>query len=449
MWEILRVLLSRGVIVGEGLWKGIGGGRKQLKIWQDFAVSCGLEVVETFAFFGVELKARTGPLEVRIETSRNERRSNQIAVVIPGSPDFSTVRLLHQSQLPAREIEIGDQPFDDMFLIQGPVPLVLALLDAETRRLLISVNLKSPLEMSHGGLRVDLADEKIPSLLPLLLDIGQRFAQPIDIPQRLAENALRDPKAGVRLQNLLLLIREHPEDPRTAEVLRTACSDSSPEIRLRAAKESGAEGRGILLEVAESLSDDSLCAEAVSALGQELPFERVQAILDRARQARRIQTARACLEVLGRNGAVTAVSVLAKVMAQEKDELAADAAQALGETGNPAAEPWLIPALQREEKDLRVAAANALGRVGSAVAVLPLKELAEGFWLDHDLRRATRQAIAEIQSRLQGASPGQLSLAGAEAGQLSLAQAEAGQLSLSTDSTGQLSLGDEGTPKDA
>ena len=130
-------------------------------------------------------------------------------------------------------------------------------------------------------------------------------------------------------------------------------------------------------------------------------------------------------------------------------ELAADAAQALGETGSPAAEPSLIPALQREEDGLRVAAANALGRVGSAAAVLPLKEAAERSWLDRDLRRATRQAIAEIQSRLQGASPGQLSLAGAEAGQLSLAQADAGQLSLSTDSAGQLSLGDEGTPKDA
>lgn len=91
-----------------------------------------------------------------------------------------------------------------------------------------------------------------------------------------------------------------------------------------------------------------------------------------------------------------------------------------------------------------VAAADALGRIGSVGAVLPLKEAAESSWFDRDFRRAARQAVAEIQSRLQGALPGQLSLAGTEAGQLSLAQAETGQLSLAKDPAGQLSLGDDG-----
>jgi hypothetical protein len=110
--------------------------------------------------------------------------------------------------------------------------------------------------------------------------------------------------------------------------------------------------------------------------------------------------------------------------------LATAAALALGTAGNAAAEPALIPALQREQEDLLIAAANALARVGSVAAVLPLKEAAERFPRNPELQRATRQAIAEIQSRLPGASPGQLSLAGTEAGQLSLAQDEAGQLSL-------------------
>ncbi len=85
-----------------------------------------------------------------------------------------------------------------------------------------------------------------------------------------------------------------------------------------------------------------------------------------------------------------------------------------------------------------------LGKRFAAPAVLPLKEAHErSSWLNIDFRQATRQAIAEIQSRIQGASPGQLSLAGAEAGQLSLAQTEAGQLSLTEDPAGQLSLGDD------
>jgi HEAT repeat protein len=86
-----------------------------------------------------------------------------------------------------------------------------------------------------------------------------------------------------------------------------------------------------------------------------------------------------------------------------------------------------------------VAAAEALGRSGTVAAVLPLKraaELSKGI----ELRRAARQAVAEIQSRLPGASPGQLSLSSSEAGRLSLAQAEAGQLSFPTGEQGQLSL---------
>ncbi|HEX3526943.1 MAG TPA: hypothetical protein VH988_07735 [Thermoanaerobaculia bacterium] len=74
--------------------------------------------------------------------------------------------------------------------------------------------------------------------------------------------------------------------------------------------------------------------------------------------------------------------------------------------------------------------------------MLPLKELAERSSRDPELFKATRQAIAEIQSRLPGATPGQLSLAGAEAGQLSLAQAEVGRLSLATEPAGELSLSD-------
>lgn len=442
MWEAVVGIL----IVGGSLWLGLQGSRSLRpripQAWQDAAASCGLQVVEASSGWTPQLKARAGAMEVWIRTSGEEGQLTRIEVLVSGPPDFHKVSLRPESSLWGRpieiggesfvhwvrEIEIGDESFDRKFFVGGPPRLVLALLDAATRHLLLRVRAESPLEVSFGMLRATVSEKSFHDVLVLLLNVGHRFAQ-VDVPRRLAENANRDPEPGVRLQNLLLLIREFPGEPETVETLRAACLDPSPEIRLRAAKELGAEGRGVLLELAKDMDDDEVSAQAVSALDRELPFERVTAILNLALSRRRLRTVRVCLEALGSSGDA-AVEVLAKVLEQDHGELAPVAARALGATGSPAAEPPLIQALERDQTDLRVAAAEALGRVGSAAAVLPLKEAADGFSFPGELRRATRQAIAEIQSRAEGASPGQLSLAGSEAGQLSLAHDPAGQLSL-------------------
>lgn len=439
METFLLILLVGGALAYSVRQKG-----NRFKNWREAAVSCGLQVEKT-SDLSTELRARQGLLEVRIEDLESKGRSTRIVVAAPGPPDFHAVKIRPESVFDyTREIQIGDASFDSEFFIEGPVQLVAALLDAEMRRLLSSVNTLGEFELSSGELRVDLFDEQVPDALPFLLGLGKRFAAPLEVPRRLAENAKQDTHPEVRLHNLLLLLRELPENPVTAQALRAACSDKSPEIRLRAAKElGGAEGRNILMELAEAVEEDAVSAEAVSILDRELPLERATAIFDRALIRRRLQTARACLEGIGHSGDASAVDTLAKVLLKKAySELAPAAAQALGAIGSPAAEPSLILALQSEQADLRVAAANALGRVGSVAAVLPLKELADRFLLG-EIRKAARQAIAEIQSRVQGASPGQLSLAGAEAGQLSLAEAEAGQLSLAIDPAGQLSVGEE------
>jgi hypothetical protein len=94
-----------------------------------------------------------------------------------------------------------------------------------------------------------------------------------------------------------------------------------------------------------------------------------------------------------------------------------------------ASEEVLLQALGSGDPAVAEAAARALGKAGTAAAVAPLRAKASSL-LPNPLRAAARQAIAEIQARLTGAAPGQLSLAAGEAGALSLAAGEAGELSL-------------------
>jgi hypothetical protein len=426
------------------LWNSLARRHRRLRLWERIAKAQGRDSeVKTSGLLArrAKLTARSGPNEVRITDARGT--DGEIVVEIEGPEGFSTVKLRRQLFKPrTREIEIGDESFDKQLLLEGPALEMGARLDEIMRRRLLSaISGCSSLEIGGGRLRAEVPEEELRRILPILLAIGRRLAEPMAAESQIAKNARRDPVAGVRLFNLLLLARERPGTPETLDVLRKACSDKSAEVRLRAAIELGDAGRGVLLKLAEKSVDDGAAAQAVSHLGPTLPFESLRDILSRSTSKGLPRTALASLEALGHHRAA-AVGLLAHVMAEEKGELAITAARALGTTGETAAEPPLLQTLQSEDDDLRETAAAALGHVGTAAAVQPLKDAAERSWLALGLRRAARQAIAEIQSRLVGASPGQLSLAGAdtEAGRLSLATAEAGQLALATDGAGELAL---------
>lgn len=447
MWEVIASMTGFA-LYGTGIaWLAAHLGRKTLQRWQEAATSCGLRIEKTSGLLGrLRLEARDDELTVKIERPKGRGRYHcQIVVTMPpGPPGFSGVHIRREKSKPsgAHEIEIGDATFDKAFYVMGPERLLTALLDSEMRQRLLAVNAETvALEIVRGELGVGTSsDYWIAGQLPALLDVARRCTQPLDVASRLADNALHDPEAGVRIRNLIVLAREFPGEPATLETLRAACADESPRVRLQAARGLGAEGREVLLEMAEGLADDAISAEAVDSLDRELPVERTRALLLQALHRRLLKSARAALEALGDRTAPEDVNTLARIMAREHGELAAVAATALGRTGSPAAEPPLLQALRSPARDLQVAAADALARVGTPAAVLPLKEAAERSAHDPALLKAARQAIAEIQLRLPGASPGQLSLASTEAGQLSLAQTEAGQLSLAEDPAGRLSL---------
>jgi hypothetical protein len=382
-----------------------------------------------------------------------------------------------------KEIEIGDDAFDREVSVQGPPALALALLDDVLRgsvRSLVRGQLHLPGHtalwasgrLDDGVLRIDVpqrsnaargrvydkdhrevepagrtyldGEHKLPQVLRVGLELAARLSRPEDLPRRLAERMAAEPEARVRLKLVLTLLREFPEEAAARQAALAARDDPDADVRLRAGIALGAEGRDVLIGVAGGEgAEDGTSARAVAALGDSLTLAQATEFLKKALRTQREATARTCLKALGRQGGSEAIQTLKQVLAVEaglrrwpRRALAIDAAAALADTGDPSVEPALLAALQSPSTMVGIAAAQALGRVGTAAAVVPLRE-AEA--RDPSLRSPARQAIAEIQARLGGAAPGQLSLAaGGEAGQLSMAEdEEMGRLSLSSGAPSQ------------
>ena len=403
--------------------------RAQLQAWKLAATRSALEdreASEGGIFGGAAVTGRSGDLRVRLEQYRRGKYEHGTKMVITGfghgAGGLSLRReglgtAIERRLIGEREIEIGDPSFDDEYYVQGQAPLALAILEPATRRRLasllrgsVAVAGREPVEvdasLADGVLEVRVKEsgfsgrrELVPAILADALEVARLLVAPKDVAGRIAANLGREGEAGARLRGLLVLSREFPGHPATRKALLAAREDRSEEVRLRAAMALGEEGRETLVElVTRTGTDDSCAARAISALGERLPEGLAQATLRRALGgAGRPQAAQACLEVLGG-------------------------------LGRPADEGLLLEALRSDSPPVRLAAVRALGRAGTVAAVAPLRELDER---GGELRRAARQAIAEIQARLAGAEPGQLSLAGGEAGALSLADGEPGRLTLS------------------
>jgi hypothetical protein len=419
--------------------------RRQKASWRAALKSQGLtNITESKTLWDDRFASgRNGPFHVLMAAAAASPLWTQIEVDSPRRL-LAPLRVWSRHPLDGEGTRTGDDAFDRAFCVTGSPADAHALLDAETRSVLTRLGARGRLEVTDGTVRLTVRDD-LGESLRLLLSATRGLPTGLDLPQRLAENAGGTGSASTRAQSLLKLAQEFREHPLTRKTLEAACADPSPEVRLRAALELGEEHLDVMFAIAEDAAvDDTSAANAVYALGPRLVAERAMVILEAALRARRRGTAHACLERLRSVPDPAVNALITKVLAIERGELAVHAAQALADMPRPGVEETLVAALARDA-DVRQAAAEALGRCGSIAAVLPLKEAAERH-AETDFQRAVRQAVAQIQERASGASPGQLSIASAEAGQVSLADAEAGRLSLPPQEGGEMSLADDEKP---
>jgi hypothetical protein len=361
---------------------------------------------------GVDELARAAfPLSVTVEAFRDEDGHLGMVAMVRGLDPSIMLRSTGRTE---GDVQTGHLGFDRQVYVQGNTDHVRALLDGPTRDAVLGL-LRGPLRggqfvVEGGELRAVLPavgygslGDPLAEAAAVLGRVAHRLADPIHVASELAKSARTDRVSAVRLLCLRTLLREHSRRPSIVNpVFRHAAGDEDAEVRLEAATALGAEGVPVLQAlVADASVEDGLGARAAEALGTELPADLARTTLRQELAAssdrHRMATACAC-------------------------------ASTLGLRGEPQDEDLLLSALpDGRDEALRLAAARALGAVGSARAVPPLAELSSSD--SAALRRAGREAIAAIQSRLQGATPGQLSLGTADSGQVSLAEDVAGRLS--------------------
>jgi HEAT repeat protein len=437
--------------------------RERAAAWQKAARAAGLTNVESSGFMGWEtrLTGEAGPLRVRLQGYQHGKSEKGTRVVVGGLRHGAYALMIRAEGIATaiektfgeRETVLGDEDFDSAAYIQGAPALIRAVLDADTRRLIGRVlagklrvegsggvaDLSVRAGVWDGELQVDIREslfagvlDHLPGAVLVLLDLAKRLARPDDLAAAIAANTRREMLAPVRLANLQLLAKQYPSHAATREVLLAALGDDDAEVRLQAAIALGPDGRAVLLESATRENiEDRLAARAIAELGKDFPVDLAIDRLTRARRSEEPSVARACIDLIGRAGTAEAIETLAGVLEDAEGDLAVAAAGALGSTPSEVAERALVRALGHSRAEVRIAASDALGRIGTPLSVAPLRECAGAHPLDGALRRAARQAIAGIQARVSGASPGQLSLATEGAGQVSLAdEDQRGQVSL-------------------
>jgi HEAT repeat protein len=460
-WEVLEFgLLFPGSFVG---WLAVR--RTDLRDWADAAERAGLEhvtmdtsipsIIDGAVRPRVLLTGLHGRQRVRVETFLRVLDRGVRVVVETGSR--ITLRLEHRvtdaERSRARDVQIGDPAFDDVVYVQGREDVLRAILDADTRRVILGLlhgetpragNARHALDTRVSVLDGDLTAEvdkdravvlqsNLPGVLADLLPAAARL-QPPNVVPRLVENLAREPEAGVCREILRTLAHDYPRHPATREALERGCRDEREEVQLEAALGLGADGRTLLREIAcRQWAEDGHAALAMDAVGSRLTAEEVLTVLAHALRTVRRRTARAGLDALGAIGDPSAVPALGRVAAIEAADLAIPAVRALARGGHASAEAPLLKCLRSErEPAVRVVAAEALGVVGTAAAVGALRDAIEEHSRDRGFTKAAREAVVLIQSRLEGASPGQLSLAEGEDA--------AGRVSLTDDPQGRLSL---------
>jgi hypothetical protein len=404
----LVVLLAWSSLIGAGVYAVFASIRRRSRRVADtrraLVTACGVTGIEVTARNVVS--GRRGGLTLRLASYLYRRRRGTQVMIQGVAPDvtIAPVGVLDRvaQVLGSTDARTGDPAFDARFGLHGKLATARALLDAPTRAGILELFGRFEAgRIDRGFLSFESAealgvpDSLEAGTLQRALHLAHALETPSSAPARLAAIARADPLATVRARALHALCETDADHALAQDALQHAAHDTDPSLRLQAGRALGPRGEAVLLALASDAGvPDAVSAEAIDALGEAFALEHARAAVLREIASGRGYTARSAVLRCAAGGAAEVPALSAAL----------------------AAEPMVA-----EE------AARALGRIAGAEAVAALHEAeARG----GDIRRAAREAIAAIQSRLTGASPGQVSFATRDGGRVSVVDPAAGRVTV-------------------
>lgn len=357
----------------------------------------------------------------------------EFEVRVPGIPSNLTMREEPNALLRALQggddVTLGDPAFDDVIRIEGPMLVLLAILDADTRSGATDLISKYGFAVSDGKLRWTMRVFTTGDELAEIVRAGASLASKLAVDQQriasvLEDNLMTEPVPKIRLRILETLAGNFAHREETARAARHCSRD--PDVVVRVAAANLARGEDMvtaLTAIAKDLkAGDRSRADALSGVGRLLPPEKAAELYTLFLESGSSILALAALRTSAGSGWRAPLEKLLAIADAVHPEARA-AAAALLDASDPRAEAKLLSLLENNEPSVIIAALSSLGRGAGLSAVEKLLPLAQVRFGGGDVKTAAAGAIAKIRERNPGGSSGQLTMTddvSANAGQVSI-----------------------------